>query len=164
MKKKAVLKNTYFVISLVLLISLMCIIFYLSSQTADESSKTSGSFISIIYDYLGVFLSQDQIRTLAHFSEFALLGFLTNNVFFSKTNKTKTFISIISAWCYAWTDEIHQIFVDGRTFQLIDLAVDLIGITLGVLLFCLTVKIIKSIILIISKCKKGGNRNEHQFK
>lgn len=161
MKEKTILKNTYFVISLVLLISLMCIIFYLSSQTADESSKTSGSFIAIIYDYLGIFLSQDQIRTLAHFCEFTLLGFLTNNVIFSKTHKTKTVISIIAAWCYAWSDEIHQIFVEGRAFQLIDLAVDLAGISLGVLVFCLLIRIIKTI---VSKKQKGGIANEQQFK
>ncbi len=160
MKKKTLLKNTYFVISLVLLISLMWLIFHLSSQTAEESSKTSGSFIAIIYDYLGIFLSQGQIRTLAHFCEFALLGFLTNNAIFSKTFKTKPVISIIAAWCYAWSDEIHQIFVEGRTFQLIDLAVDLAGISLGVLAFCLLIKIIKTI---VSKKQKGGIANEQQF-
>lgn len=146
MKKKITLKNIYFFVSLVLLLSLMCLIFYLSSQTADESSQTSGSFIKVIYDYIGLFLSQEQIRTIAHFCEYALLGFLTNNAIFSKTYKTKTVISIIAAWGYAWTDEIHQIFVEGRAFQLIDLTVDLAGITSGALIFCLFVKIIKTLI------------------
>ena len=47
----------------------------------------------------------------------------------------------IIAWGYAFTDEIHQIFVPGRAFQLIDLTVNLFGILLGIGVFVLFVLI-----------------------
>lgn len=153
MKKTDKLKTAYFTLSLVLLAALLAFIFYLSSQTASESSETSASLIKIIKDLLGIFLSQEQIRTTAHFCEFMLLGFLTNNAVFSKIYETRRLLSVILAWCYAWSDEIHQIFVEGRAFQLIDLTVDLAGITAGVFIFCLLVKIIE--LLKKRRCRNG---------
>ena len=138
-------RKLYIAFSAIALIAVMAIIFRLSHQTAEESSETSGSLIAWIYGILGLFFSQDVIRTLAHLCEFAGLGFLTSNLIFSYTDKVKPFLSILFSWLYALTDEIHQIFVDGRAFQVSDLAVDLGGVALGTAVFALLIFIIKTV-------------------
>ena len=36
---------------------------------------------------------------------------------------------------YALSDEIHQLYVPGRTFQLMDLALDLLGGVIGLIIY-----------------------------
>lgn len=117
--------------------ALMLLIFMLSAQTAADSSQTSGYFIALIFDFMGKLFTQDQIRTFAHFCEYACFGFLVCNLCNAVLFKIKPIICILLSWLYAWSDEIHQIFVDGRAFQLVDLAVDLGGIILGTGFFAL---------------------------
>ncbi|MGN1315992.1 MAG: VanZ family protein [Acutalibacteraceae bacterium] len=128
-------RKIYISVSAVLLISVMVLIFCLSAQNAAESSETSGFFTAFIAFIFGKAVNEEIIRTLAHFCEFAVLGFLVNNFVFSLKEQLKPLICIALSWAYAWTDEIHQIFVDGRAFQLIDLTVDLGGIILGTAMF-----------------------------
>lgn len=140
MKKKS--QIIYFCLSLALLLLMLGLIFYLSSQTADESSATSGGVIDLIYKLLGISPEQEIIRTLAHFCEYALLGFLFCNLLYSRYYKLKFFISTALSWAYALSDETHQLFVDGRAFQLSDLAVDFSGAALGCAVFCAFIKLI----------------------
>ena len=128
-------RKIYIVISAAALLAVLVTIFYLSAQTAKESSGTSGGLISWLKDALNIEFSQDFIRTVAHMCEFAGLGLLVQNMEFSLKSKTKPLLCVLLSWAYAWTDEIHQIFVDGRAFQLSDLFVDLAGIILGVAAF-----------------------------
>ena len=136
--------KTYYAISLALTAAVMVIIFYLSAQDAKESTNTSGwvlNFVQIFFPKA----TQEFVRTAAHFSEYALLSFLTANVFFARFGKMKQPLPIICAWGYAWTDEIHQIFVPGRAFQLFDLGVDLGGILLGALMYLALFKIVADV-------------------
>ena len=128
-------RKIYISVSAVLLISVTVLIFCLSAQNAAESSETSGFFTEFLALIFGKAVNEEIIRTLAHFSEFAVLGFLVNNFWFSLKDGLGPLICIIISWAYAWSDEIHQIFVDGRDFQLIDLAVDLGGIIFGTVVF-----------------------------
>mgnify|MGYP003309055667 FL=1 len=50
--------------------------------------------------------------------------------------------SIIICFIYACTDEIHQLYVVGRTGQFIDVLIDTIGALLGCLVFYIGSKII----------------------
>ena len=136
--------KTYYAISLALTAAVMVIIFYLSAQDAKESTNTSGwvlNFVQIFFPKA----TQEFVRTAAHFSEYALLSFLTANVFFARFGKMKQPLPIVCAWGYAWTDEIHQIFVPGRAFQLFDLGVDLGGILLGALVYLALFKIVAAV-------------------
>jgi VanZ family protein len=55
-----------------------------------------------------------------------------------KSDLSKVYLGVfLLGWGYGWSDETHQLFVPGRTFQLLDLAIDLAGVTLGVLLIYL---------------------------
>ena len=137
-------RKIYIAISAILVIAVAIIIFYLSHQTSTESSETSDSLIGLIFSLIGQSFSADFIRSLAHFCEFAGFGFLMSNLLFSLKDKLKPFFSVLFSFGYAVTDEIHQIFIPGRAFQLIDLTIDLGGIVFGVVVFCL---------LIFIKCK-----------
>lgn len=128
-------RKIYISVSAVLLISVMVLIFCLSAQNAAESTETSGFFTEFFTLIFGKAVNEEIIRTLAHFCEFAVLGFLVGNLIFSLKEQLKPLTCIVLSWAYAWTDEVHQIFVDGRAFQLIDLTVDLGGIILGAAMF-----------------------------
>ena len=53
---------------------------------------------------------------------------------FHSYNK-KVYISIIICILYAISDEIHQIFVPGRSCQIFDMIVDCLGSITGIYLF-----------------------------
>lgn len=146
-------QKVYIAVSSVLLVFLMGLIFFLSSQNATDSSETSDHVTNFIHLYLNRFIDDDTVRGFAHFFEFALLGFLFVNLFFSVKRSLKIGICTALSWAYAWTDEIHQIFVEGRAFQLIDLTVDLAGIIFGVVLFSGITVLLKRLFL-KRGCKK----------
>ena len=74
---------------------------------------------------------------LGHAFNFAVLALLlawaltTNDILSPEKFRLALIISVL----YALSDEIHQIFVPTRTFQIRDLIVDAIGALLGLLLF-----------------------------
>lgn len=136
------------VISWVAVIACCTVIFILSAQDSTESAELSTSVFAGILNKLFVFLKldDDEIRTLAHWLEYCGLGLLTCNAVI-QTRKRNIILSWGIAVVYSITDEIHQIFVPGRTFQIIDIAVDAFGATVGTavcLLIYLTVKKIVS--------------------
>lgn len=128
-------RKIYIVFSALAVAAVMVIIFYLSAQDSEESTETSSWFLDLITSVFGKAPDQELLRTAAHFCEFAGLGLLVCNLIFAVKDNLKPIVSIVLSWLYAWTDEIHQIFVDGRAFQLSDLAVDLGGIVLGTAVF-----------------------------
>ena len=56
-------------------------------------------------------------------------------LYVSKIKSNIILKSIIFCFVYSLSDEIHQIFIDGRTFQFLDLFMDAIGYILGSLIF-----------------------------
>lgn len=136
-------RKIYIIISAVALLAVLVTIFILSAQNGEQSSSTSGFFTELIEAIFGQPANEAIIRTLAHFCEFAGLGFLMCNFIFALKDKLKPFLSILFSVSYALTDEIHQIFVPERACQLSDLAVDSAGIVLGVTVFYIIISIIK---------------------
>lgn len=104
------------------------------------------------------------IRKWAHFGIYMGLGILSMGVFTYAFNFYKAFI--ITFYCgvlFAFTDEIHQLFVDGRTAQIGDLGIDVLGLVTGMTL-CLFIYIIVKLILRISKFfKKNVNNKEESI-
>ncbi len=153
------MKNTgnkiYKVVSLVLLIAVMVTIFVLSHQDGSESSETSGFVTKLLSLVFGDNIPEAIVRTFGHFSEFAALGFLSTNCYYAFKEKRKPVLCISLSWLYAWTDEIHQIFIDGRAFQISDLLVDLGGIICGTVLIIAVILLTKK----IKKKRKSRNQN-----
>ncbi len=147
------MKNNRFLRYLFLTLSLavMVVIFVLSSQDGNQSSSTSGSFSKWLAEVLqpilpteGITAIISVIRKLAHVSIYALLGiFVTLCVFtFDFGHGWHYFvIPIIVCLLYACSDEMHQLFVDGRDGKVLDVFIDGIGFALSTLV-CNLVRII----------------------
>lgn len=137
-----------------LTVALMTIIFLFSAENAtlsEENSNWAANLIGRLFcdDYEN--FSEDEktefiegidhpVRKAAHFTLYAVLGFLMFGAMADKGIKLKkTFLlSWFFGTLYAATDEIHQIFVPGRSCQLTDVLLDSAGVFCGVLLALLT--------------------------
>ena len=121
-------------INIILLIIWMIIIFIMSSFNGESSGNQSNFIVNIISEIFSIsnvnYLSFI-IRKLAHFTEYFILGILVINNF-KKIDKKIIFGSIIFCMLYAFTDEFHQLFVSGRSGQIIDVLIDSFGSMCGI--------------------------------
>lgn len=133
-------------ISYTLLICWCLVIFYLSSQNSDVSGSNSLNILS----HLLIWMSSDVLvslnsmfREFMHSGVFFILGILAYISF--KYSFTKVFTySLLFCVLYSLSDEIHQLFVKGRAFELIDLTLDFIGSLFGICLVKLFERMVKN--------------------
>lgn len=134
------------IISWTLVIIWMVLIFILSHQPAPESSDLSSGITRKVMDIIKLFapnikLSLESlhfiIRKGAHFSIYLILGILSSIALRSyRLSKPRLIIMAITICVlYAISDEIHQIFIQGRSCQLGDVLIDSSGSILGISLF-----------------------------
>lgn len=125
----------------------MAVIFYFSSRTADESSAQSGGIVEFLIKIFGdnVFTSF-VVRKSAHFLEFTGLCVLFNSSFYFTKGRKWVWQSILCTSLYAITDEVHQIFVEGRSCEFRDWTIDTCGAITGAIGFIILFYIIKLII------------------
>ncbi len=122
----------------------MCVIFWLSSRTADESSAQSDIFVELLQRIFGDgLITEFIVRKGAHFCEYAGLGFLFALSFYIQFGKTRTPAAVLCVSAYAVTDELHQLFVDRRACRAADWAIDTAGAILGATVLLLAVLICK---------------------
>lgn len=122
----------------------MLLIFYFSHQNGIASTATSNFFVERV-EILFCHVLPDMIcnnvaivvRKSAHFFLYLILGILVTNA--CSYQKKYWLLAILICILYACTDEIHQLFVVGRTGQIQDVAIDGAGSLLGVY-FALFVK------------------------
>ena len=122
------------IIKTLLFVSWLILIYSLSAETGDQSgSLSNGILLSIakllkisdtkaFVDTFGFF-----IRKLAHFSEYFILYILTYECFKEYNCPKLIVVSVLFCVLYASFDEFHQLFVDGRCGQLIDVMIDSSG-------------------------------------
>lgn len=126
---------------------IMGAIFFFSAQPSGDSSRLSEFLLNTEFGQLLMRLLpslSDQgdahdIRKYAHMTEFFCLGvsalMFARELFRGKARRG--LLSLSAAWLfclfYACTDEVHQLFVEGRSCQLSDVGVDGIGFTAGML-------------------------------
>ncbi|MBQ3182803.1 MAG: VanZ family protein [Clostridia bacterium] len=136
-----------------LVASLMIFIFAMSAEPAAESTETSGRTLRAIFNviYPGFknfdearqqeIIDQNQyfIRKTAHFSVYTLLGMLVSLAIAQHTNKF-SLISYGTGTLYAISDEIHQLYVPGRSGQISDVLLDSAGVLLGCILIFIIYK------------------------
>jgi VanZ family protein len=121
------------------------VIFYQSSKNAQISDMNSLYIVDVINHFLisvfgagNITISNFFVRKSAHFIEYMILGILFFNSFFNGINlKTVAFTAFLWGLGYSITDEIHQIFVPGRTAKIMDVLIDSTGVVSGLLLICL---------------------------
>ena len=112
----------------------MGIIFKLSHQQAEESAELSlevMGFFGRIFTNLIENIGHENFRSLAHFLEYCGLAALLYNAFLQTCGKPKILPSFATTVLYCISDEIHQIFIPGRAFQITDMLVDAAGAAIG---------------------------------
>lgn len=159
-----------------LYLTIFCVfmIFGFSSQNGSQSSETSGKLTLFLVERIVPHFVQRSIaeqteilvasnivlREFAHIFSFFCLG-ISAELFYSSQwpfSSSKTFFSVwwktfLFCVCIAWADECYQgLFVDGRTFQVIDLAKDWFGSAVG------TAIIAWININMVKKIKKNKNK------
>jgi len=116
----------------------------LSGQKATVSDQLSLSLLSRILMFVGINSANHLaffnflIRKIAHFSEYLILSILTTNtlaVSFQWKNKLYYLISFILCTLYAASDEIHQLFIPGRSGQINDVILDSFGVLAGIMIY-----------------------------
>ena len=75
----------------------------------------------------------DIVRTVAHCLEFAGFAVLVFNALYWSYQKFRPFPAFVISALYAVSDEVHQLFVEGRAFQLKDIFIDCIGAAAGII-------------------------------
>ncbi|MEE1284167.1 MAG: VanZ family protein [Acutalibacteraceae bacterium] len=122
-------------VSWILVAVCMSIIFALSHQPSTESAELSmavmGFFAKIFTAFIEL-IGHDVFRSIAHALEYCGLGLILFNAIYHTTKQPKIFLPFLIGVLYSVTDEIHQIFIEGRAFQFIDIAVDALGSAVGV--------------------------------
>ena len=135
-------------------------IFKFSSEQSEQSDKSSGRIVDTIVENHPKMkkLSQKEkeikkqeivfpVRKMAHFSVYTCLGILL--YLFMKTfeisNRKKVLISIVLAFLYACSDEIHQLFVGGRSGEFRDVLIDSCGAGFGIFVVWIICEIYKKI-------------------
>lgn len=128
-----------------LLIFQMLFIFTMSSFGSDSSNAQSSQIVQVLHQVFPNLSSRTSdldastltfvVRKTAHFTEYAILGILFY-FFYRQTlpqkNGLQLFVlAILSSSLYACTDEIHQLFVPGRSGQFTDILVDTLGASFG---------------------------------
>jgi VanZ family protein len=115
-----------------LFISILPIIYmYLIWQQSAHFDPESVSSLSTVFSET-VVLAIGASLELAHLFEFGILFVLIILAFLSngQLNKWKENVAVIISILYGIIDEIHQIYVPFRSFSLIDLLKDAIGVWL----------------------------------
>lgn len=133
----------------ILTVSVAGLIFWLSGQTAEQSGSLSGSVTNGLLGQLFVWLKltaeeqqavHELIRSLAHVVLFSALGLCVSLLVRSYTVRFWLYITLPVCFVYALSDECHQsLFADGRAFEWADIAKDMIGVLLAVVLVHLVI-------------------------
>jgi VanZ family protein len=134
---------------LLLTAACMVLIFCFSMDNADDSSDKSGRIVTAVVHFFvsdfDTLPEQEQneiidktthiVRKLAHFTEFAALGFCAScTVGKRKLLTLGTAGTVAFCFLYACTDEFHQYFVPGRACRFTDVLIDTSGSCTGMLL------------------------------
>jgi len=158
-------------ITVVLIVVNLVFIWCNSSKVSKESDKTSKKLATsvaeiVVEDYENLSRPQQnkhvarlniKIRSMGHFMEFVPLGFLLFMLAVTLFDFREKKLLNVFAFClvfslclsalFALSDEIHQLFVKGRTFQAEDILTDTLGAFSGCIVSSIVTFIFKKKIL-----------------
>lgn len=153
--------NTKKIISTILVILWMLTIFYFSHQQGTGSSNTSKKVANTVVNIIDLkHQMQDEqkeelvekiepfIRKLAHYTIYTIGGILITNCMYAYIKCDRKAVASASSIgvFYAVTDEIHQLFINGRSGRIVDVVIDSIGIFTGIVAYLIITKIVEIIV------------------
>ncbi|MDE5414019.1 VanZ family protein [Alkalihalobacterium chitinilyticum] len=129
-------------------IAWMALIFYLSHQPATVSSELSSEVTEVIIEIIETVAPNTQfefgnlnhlVRKNAHFFAYLVLGLLTINALrrSGSTGYRSIGVALVICILYAITDEVHQLFIPGRSGEVRDVLIDTAGASVGIGLYWL---------------------------
>lgn len=138
-------------IKIVLVILWMMLIFMFSNNSGVNSTNQSNSFIRtpivIISRMLNKQIDEDKInqiieiievpiRKCAHIFLYFILGILVSSLLktYNLSFKQRFVYAFVICVLYSISDEIHQLFIPGRSGNIKDIFIDSLGIYLGIFL------------------------------
>lgn len=136
------------IIYTILLLIMMAVIFMFSNQNAKTSQATSDKVASDIVNTVEIVTKNEiqkgkkesiientrfLVRKTAHFTLYFILGIIAYLLFTSYGVKKTVYYSILFCFLYACSDEIHQLFLDGRTAKILDVCIDTCGSSLAII-------------------------------
>lgn len=156
-------------LSMSLTLAIMVLIFCFSAQSGGESGSLSDAIARMLafvfVEGFDSMLTEEQaqiiaqmswpIRKTAHASEYACLAIslvitcwqlhawrCDKKAAMSSLGRRVTLVGVVAfiiAVLYACSDEVHQLFIDGRAGQVADVLVDASGAAVGCVLMCLLI-------------------------
>lgn len=135
-------------------LTVMACIFYLSSQSATDSRALSNKVVQQLRSYIEAatwlapsikeaYLRNPVVvtRKIAHFTIYMVLG-LVSYLALPRAWSVRKRVVLVITLClvYAITDEFHQSFVPGRGPEIRDVFIDTIGSSVGMSIGCLIKK------------------------
>ena len=154
-KAKTWRQDPFLLFSLALVLLLMGLIFFFSSQSAEDSSASSGRLDALMISWLFPDFERQSpewqaeirhrvdffVRKTAHLLEFAALGFSLRLHLQALGRWREIRRPQLLSWgigtFYAVTDELHQFFSAGRAPRPADVGIDSLGVMLGIVFFLL---------------------------
>lgn len=144
-----------FIISIILIFWLG-LIFSFSNQPSNTSSNTSSRMMdkivnitenitnneldditkNNIYEY-----GMKPLRKCAHFFLYFILGILLCSLIYQYKLNNIIIVSLLFCLLYACSDEIHQLFITGRSGNIKDVFIDTMGSLLGIVIISKVYKI-----------------------
>ncbi len=117
----------------------MVVIFVFSSQDSEVSDQQSGLFVELLGGIVGEGSGHEGVLTFvtrkaAHIFLYLVLGVLLYNVvrYFSVPVRRAVLLSVAIACLYAVSDEIHQLYIPGRSGEARDVVIDTVASSVGV--------------------------------
>ena len=125
------------VLSIIFFIFWLSLIFFFSNQNGELSSQSSGLVVNIVNSILQIFNSNIDIsiyptatfiiRKLAHMFLYFTLYLITYYLMYQLNIKKRKNLALLFCLFYATTDEIHQLFINERSGQILDVGIDMMG-------------------------------------
>jgi VanZ family protein len=116
------------------------LLFYFSRQVGEDSTALSGWFARGVLRRLSFLDVSEEtfefiMRKLAHFGIFAVEGFLVRMALYATKSRkiANTFIALVLCLPLAMANELSELPVSGRSCSVRDMAIDLGGALLGIL-------------------------------
>ena len=139
------------VVLTVLTVAAVAAIFYNSSQSAIESTERSSPLTDWINGILAGFpipfsVTENCIRKLAHFTEYAILGAMLSVTYYVYQLKIRTALitTLITGAAVAVIDEIIQLFPAGRSCQVSDMLLDFCGVAFAAVIVMVIIRAIEN--------------------
>lgn len=138
--------TVYRSVSWIAAFSWMAVIFYLSHQPGSASSDLSSGVVAALLNFidqvapnleLNVESFHTFVRKNAHFMAYLFLSLLSLNAWKSSGFRgwKQLFLGFGMCVLFAVTDEIHQLFIEGRSGEARDVLIDSTGAAVGVVVY-----------------------------